>query len=164
MGVSAPLDPSPDLLLGADTCREDVTESSCDGKGKKLELICLDSGGGGGSSVEDGISRLVAEVGDPEGGGKVFPPVVCCRTGRADEADPVDGDRTDFSGLKLVGGGSLLTAVPNAGPNTFSKDRSFCWVTGDAAPKGDAGISDELPWRRKNGLLALIVEGAGLAT
>ena len=80
-------------------------------------------------------------------------------------AEPPD-DRLSLSCRKVVGGaGSLVDAAPpKEGPKTFSNDLSPCWLTGGEAEKGDAGKSDELPCRRKKGLLALMVDAAGLIT
>jgi hypothetical protein len=82
-------------------------ESSCEGKGRKLELICLDSGGGGGS-MACGISRFAAAGGEVEGVGNPLPFPVCVRMGRAEL------------------GVASVAAAGKDGPNTFSKDLSFC--------------------------------------
>ena len=160
VGVSAPVDPSPDRLAGAETCRDEVKESSWVGNGRKLELICLDSGGGGGSSLAWGSSLAVPGGGEVDVAGNPIPLPVWALTGRAE----FDAFESPLSLLKLVDGASVA-AAPNDGPKTFSKDLSFCCGAEGEVAKGElVPISVELPWRRKKGLLALIVEGAGLAT
>jgi hypothetical protein len=55
----------PSLLAGGETWREDVSDSVVSPNGRKLELICLDSGGGGGSATTVAWRLTLGEVAVP---------------------------------------------------------------------------------------------------
>jgi hypothetical protein len=124
---------------GGDTCRDDVKESEWSGKGRKLELICLDSGGAGGS-VCKAAARLI--LGDDAGG------VGADRMLAADVSIVCD----------LVGIGGV--ALVPTGPKTSSKVVSEKFRGG-----GDEKVPmiSVLAVLLKKGLLPLAVDSAGLA-
>lgn len=97
---------------GGETWREELRESECSGNGRKLELICLDSGGAGGSLVLSVAWRL--RVGLPAGG-------VAKDVALAVEAPVCWG----LANAAATGCGELLVLAEKDGPKTSSKDLSL---------------------------------------
>lgn len=130
---------------GGDTCRDDVNDSGASGNGRKLELICLDSGGAGGSFVNVAARLTFGE----DAGGVAAEPTLPAEVSGGKVLNDVGG-----------GGDALDLAGGSDGPKTSSKVVSEKFLGG-----GDANVPmiSVLAVRLKKGLLPLAVDRAGLA-